>query len=389
MEKLGLCVCYDTKNFGSQLQVMATEKIVRLLGYDSEIIRYKKRISLQFIAHTIPRFFNPSFLKTKFGGRSERKKMKKYPEIINNVKIRNMRFEQFVDSQFECLSKIYYGYEQLVAGTNNYDAFLVGSDQLWLPSNMGSRFYNLLFVPEQYPKVAYATSFGVGSIPWFQKRRTANYLKRFNHLSTREQQGAKIINDLIQKEVPVVCDPTLLFDAKEWTDFIPTRSCMDEPYMFCYFLGKNTEHREIAEELQKDTGLPIVTIPFLDDFVESDLNFGDKSLYDVDAADFVNLIRNAEYILTDSFHGSVFSILNHKQFIVLDRFSNSSANSRNSRIDSLCSMLNLEERRYQSDILEQIQRPIDYVRVDQKLEELRLQSKQYLEEALNDVCMKE
>jgi len=385
MKKVGLCVCYDTKNYGSQLQVLATIKKVAELGYDYEIIRYKKKFTLPFILKSLTRLANPYFVRIKINGIRKKIVISKYPEIKKQVNIRNKRFYEFVEQYFEKLSVPYYGYNELVQGTKNYDGFLVGSDQLWLPSNMGSKFYNLLFVPEKYPKIAYATSFGVSQIPWYQKRRTKNYLNRFNRISTREIRGSEIIKELTGKNVEVVCDPTLLFDSREWDKMIPHKQVIKESYIFCYFLGTNIKHRDVANELSKKTGLQIVSIPFLDNFVKEDLNFGNIKLFDIDAVDFVNIIRNAEFVLTDSFHGSVFSILYHKKFITFNRFSNESKNSRNSRIDSLCKLLGLEQRRYSGDIYNSIIKDIDYNAVDMKLEKLRVNSEKYLREALEEI----
>lgn len=236
------------------------------------------------------------------------------------------------------------------------------------------------FAPENKPKLAYATSFGVSEIPPNLKKATARYLNRFQHLSTREIAGQKIICELTGKKVPVVCDPTLLFDAEGWAGIIRDQRILDEPYVFCYFLGTNPEHRRQAQEFSKRTGLEIVSCPFLDHFVKEDITFGDVQLFDMDAADFVNLIRHAEYILTDSFHGSVFSILHHKKFMTFNRFAGT-ANSRNSRIDSLCALLGLGERRYNGNVMD-VQKDVDYTLVDDRLERLREESIQYLKEAL-------
>ncbi len=238
-----------------------------------------------------------------------------------------------------------------------------------------------MFVPNQINKVSYATSFGVSSIPWYQKKRTKEYLKRINHLSVREIKGAQIVKEVSGLEAKVVVDPTLLLDSAEWEKVISRKEIIPEKYIFCYFLGENNEHRAIAEELKKKTGLAIVTTPHLDSFVEKDLSFGDYRLFDVGPDDFVNLIRNAQYVLTDSFHGTVFSILHHKQFVTLNRFSEG-GQSRNSRIDSLCQLLGLGERRYQGDISVQMGRSIDYDYVDKRLMELREESKGFLQNSL-------
>ena len=380
-KKIGLAVCYDTKNFGSQLQVLATDKKIKELGFDTEIIRYKKKMSLTFALQTLPRFFNPYFINSKKGGKKRRKQLKKNPDIMAKVKVRNNRFEGFVKKYFTNLSKQYVGWDNLKKSSNDYDAFLCGSDQLWLPQNLGSHFYTLEFVSDEKPKIAYATSFGVSSIPWFQKRRTRNYLNRFSSLSTRELKGAGIIEDLTGKKAQVVCDPTLLFDAESWSQIIEDKRVIEEPYVFCYFLGNNVEHRTIAKTFASDKSLKIVSCPFLDNFVEEDRNFGDIQMFDMDAADFVNLIRHAEYILTDSFHGTVFSILHHKKFITFNRFNNG-AGSRNSRIDSLCELLELNDRRFYGNILQQADNEINYQSTDILLENLRNESTEYLSNAL-------
>lgn len=382
--KVGLCVCYDTKNYGSQLQVLATQEILQQLGYDYEVIQYKKKMTPLFVLRSLPRLLNCSFVKGKIKGFEKKQQLKQHPVIWEKVQIRNQSFQYFVEKYFTKLSKPYIGIESLKQGTVNYDLFLTGSDQLWLPSNLGSHFYTQEFVPDNKVKIAYAPSFGVSRIPWYQKKRTANYLKRFQFLSTREIAGQKLIQQLTGRNVPVVVDPTLLLTRQQWSELIPENKIIDGEYIFCYFLGTNEEHRTIAKKLKKNTGLKLVTVPFLDHFVESDLQFGDQMLFDVDATDFVNLIRNAKYILTDSFHGTVFSIIHHKKFITLDRFSSNSNDSRNSRIDSLCTSLGLEQRRYNDDIMK-IDEPILFEKVDQKLEQLCEASICYLREALNAV----
>ena len=385
MKKIGLCVCYNTKNYGSQLQVLATQLKVQALGYDYEIIRYKKKYDLKMVLKSVPRVFNPWLVRGKLTTLRKKRQLRKYPEIRRKCSKRSRLFGGFIDRFFDRLSPVYTGSEELTKGPLNYDGFLVGSDQLWLPSGLASGFYTLEFVPEQKTKIAYATSFGVGRIPSWQKNRTAAYLKRFDFLSTRELRGAEIIRDLTGKGVQVVADPTLLLTREEWLDVIPEKKITESPYIFCYFLGTNKEHRDIARELKEKTGMPVVTTPFLDNFVKEDLEFGDRQLFDVAPDDFVNLIRGAEYVLTDSFHGSVFSILHHKQFVTFNRFSGASGNSRNSRIDSLCGLLGLEKRRYHQDILQEAAARIDYETVEEKLTALRRESADYLARSLKHV----
>ena len=308
------------------------------------------------------------------------KKIKKYPELYEKCKERNKIFDRFAERYFTKLSPIFYGYDALKDAAKDYETFLVGSDQLWLPSGLATGFYNLQFVPEDKRKIAYATSFGVSKIPMYQRKKTAKFLKRFHYLSSREKSGTNIIKQLTERDVPVVVDPTLLLTPEDWREIIPFRRIVEEKYIFCYFLGNNYEHRKAAKELQRMTNLKIVTLPLLDNFVQEDLKFADICLFDAASDDFVNLIRGAEYVLTDSFHGSVFSILNEKLFCTFDRF-NDGTGSRNSRIDSLCQQLNLESRRYDGDIF-RVKTQIDYGKVNQLREERRQESLQYLKTAL-------
>ena len=174
----------------------------------------------------------------------------------------------------------------------------------------------------------------------------------------------------------------MLITSEEWTQIIPDKSIFNEPYIFCYFLGTNENHRKIALELKNKTNLKIITVPFLDNFIDTDIIFGDIQLYDIDSADFINLIRHAEYILTDSFHGTVFSILYNKPFMIFNRFGNDK-NSRNSRIDTICSTLNLNERRYDGSVIK-IENPIDYKDVNNRLRILRESSINFLQKALEN-----
>lgn len=381
MKKIGICACYNTLNYGSMLQAFATQKIIEEFGYDSEFIIYRKKKTFSFLMKQIPRLLNYNLMSDKMLNFEKKIALLKHPDINKKNSKRELAFKRFQDNYYGKFSPVYYGYEKLKQGAKKYDSVVVGSDQLWTPGGLATNFYNLMFVPDGVNKISYATSFGVSKIPFYQRKRTKEYLSRINYLSVRETKGAQIVENISNKKAKVVVDPTLLFSHKKWMENIPEKRLVDEPYIFCYFLGKNENHRKIAEELREKTGLKIVCTPFLDSFVKRDVTFGDYQLFDIGPDDFVNLIRGAEYVLTDSFHGSVFSIIHHKQFVTLNRFMDG-GQSRNSRIDSLCGLLGLEERRYKENISEQIQQSIDYDSVDKKLYKLREESLEFLKNAL-------
>ncbi len=380
MKKVGICACYDTLNYGSMLQALATQIKIDGLGYESEFILYRKKKSVGFMLKQLPRLLNRNLMHDKLLDAQKRRALKRHKEAKAGDDIRVEQFRRFQKTYYKRFSPVYYGYAALQEGANDYDSVVVGSDQLWTPGGLASNFYNLQFVPDEINKASYATSFGVSSIPWYQKKRTRAYLQRFNSLSVREVAGAKIVKEIAGRKAKVVVDPTMLLTAEEWEQVVPTKPVIEDKYIFCYFLGKNEEHRDICEQFAKEQGLKIVCTPFLDSFVKRDLTFGDEQLFEVGPDDFVNLIRGAEYVLTDSFHGSVFSVLNHKKFLTFNRF-HAGANSRNSRIDSLCEMLGLSERRYAGDA-NAVTAEIDFTKVDERLSALREDSLNYLSDAL-------
>lgn len=384
MKKLGLCVRYDCNNYGSMLQIFATQKMIASMGWEYEHILYNKK-TIGFMIKNLTRIFNPYFMRGKLMWLSKAREMRKHPEIMEQNRQRNQLFTDYRKMYIGPYSPVFKGYSALQVGAQRYDAVMVGSDQLWTPAGVRSRFYNLLFVPDRIKKVAFATSFGVNAIPDSQRAITKKYLSRIEHISVREIQGAKIIKELTGRNVVVALDPTLMYTGQEWSAFFPVERRFDQPYIFAYFLGKNPAHREVVQNLAKKTGKMIVTCPHLDEYVESDDYFGDHRCYDVSPVDFLNLIRNADLICTDSFHGSVFSILNHKQFMTFNRFNQAEKQSRNSRIDSLFSLLGLEKRRYSNlnaDLGALMEAPIDYATVDENLENLRKQTRAFLKEAL-------
>lgn len=385
MKKAGLCVRYDCDNFGSMLQIFATQNVIKNVGWDYEIIRYDKR-TIWFYVSNITRVFNPYFMKGKIGNFEKNRKLREYSEVQKGNAVRLECINQFRKKYIGPYSTIYKGFKNIVKGADNYDAIIVGSDQLWTPAGIKSKFYNLLFVPDYINKVSFATSFGVSNIPLSQRKLTAKYLDRINYLSVREIRGAEIIDELIGRKALVALDPTLMYNAKQWKEYFPYRTIVNEPYILAYFLGDNELHRDVVDQLKKDTSLKVITIPFMDTFIERDLQFGDEQLFDVGPEEFLNLIRGAKYICTDSFHGTVFSILNHKQFIVFNRTNNAEKNTRNSRIDSLLSLLNLENRRFQDNmnLYFEINKNIDYEDVDRRLDEQRTETLLFLNNALNN-----
>lgn len=377
---IGVCIRYFNKNYGGMLQAYATIKFLEENGYDYELIRYKKKKSIGLILKSVPRILNKILINDK--KEQFKKKLGKmfHSEFKKNDQIRAVAFERFISNSFTKLSPINIGYKELKNNSKKYDVVLTGSDQLWSPAGLPTNFYNLMFCAEKVKRVSYASSFGVSYIPWYQKNRTKKYLNMMDCISVREHSGAKIISNLTGKNVPVVLDPVMLHTKEKWDNLIPSKNMVNEKYVFAYFLGKNKTYRDEVENFAKNKGLKVVTLKYLDQYVKADENFGDISLYDVAPDDFLNLIRFAEYIFTDSFHGSVFSIIYHKKFMTFNRYSNKSKVSKNSRIDTLMKTTGLN-RRF-NDNIDLVCDEINYENVDDILTKYRNSSIEYLINAL-------
>ncbi|MGI6392307.1 MAG: polysaccharide pyruvyl transferase family protein [Candidatus Izemoplasmatales bacterium] len=390
MKKIGLCICYNVHNYGSVLQALATVKIIEQLGYEYEIIGYIKKRSIFYYIKKAPLLLSKTFyyvLKRKI---SIIKQARKSNEYKANLRLRKKIFNEFSKEHFVENVKKYIGYSELKRGSSNYYAIIVGSDQLWNPMGFSTNFYNLMFVKDEVKKISYATSFGISHIPIFYRTKARKFISRIDHLSVREIEAKNIIAQLVpRKKVFVAADPTLLFNREQWEVLIPQKNEVIDEYIFCYFLGTSLESRNAANELSDYLGLKIVTIKHEDEYFAPDDSFGDYSPNGLSPNDFVNYIRNAKYILTDSYHGTIFSIINHKKFLTFYRFKQNDKNSRNSRIDSLLNILGLQNRLFtQESNVRTIMEEINYDEIDKRVNVFRNESIDFLKDALEN-CEKD
>jgi hypothetical protein len=374
-ELIGL-ISVRNYNYGSILQAFAFQKILFEKEINNEIIFYEKKNDIKQLL----RIFNYPLLKAKLNTVKRGLYCKKDKEVGMVMSARNSSFSKFVEKEL-VFSKKYIGRDELVSGAKKYKAFVLGSDQVWNPMNLGSDFYTMSFCPKGILKVTYASSFGVSQIPKYQRKRTVEYLSNIDEISVREDSGAKIVRNLTGREVPVVVDPTLLLDAQDWGRLIQDERLDKEPYIFAYFVGSSPEHRKAVKRLAKATGLKVIGIPFVDELVQEDRFMINKEHLDVGPREFVNLIRHADYVCTDSFHATVFSIQHQKNFFVFDRYKANDRASMNSRLSSILSKLSLEQRMVtlRGDILSWYEEKIDYSGVTGKLMTLRAESEGYLD----------
>ena len=390
MKKTAIVSCYFQPNYGSMLQALGTQKALDALGEENETIcidGFRGEIRRAKAVYFAKAALSSDILLSK-GGRALTQLRQKLVrnEYSGNVQKRLAAFSAFEKKWFRT-SEPYPSLADLSAACEDrYHTVLVGSDQLWLPANIAADYYTLRFVPETVNTVAYATSFGQSSLPRGSERAAMRFLPGIRHLSVREKSGQKLVAKLSGRRVPVVADPTLLFTGEEWTDIQESAPLLPGGYIFCYFLGNNPVHRAFARKLAQSTGCRIAALPHVDEYVRSDEGYADETPWDAGPSEFLNLIRHADWVLTDSYHCTAFSILYGKSFFTFRRFGRRTRQSTNSRLDTLLSQAGLADRLLsgEEEVSDCTGRKIDYTVVRSRMEKLRTFSWQYLQDSLED-----
>ncbi len=228
--KIGIVTWFHYKNYGTVLQAYALQSFLKSQGYKCELINYiplnnKTLIQKIKLGNFKKRILNKiESYRFKFLSEVEKEELKK----------RNNKFEKFLNKNIDFTSKI-YSYDDLLKLNDMFDCFICGSDQIWNPNNLNG-FYFLDFVNDKRKKISYAPSFGVKYIQPSKEIKIQQWINKFDKISVREEDGANILNNLTQKDVQVVVDPTLLLSSKIWKEISINPGITDD-YILCYFLG--------------------------------------------------------------------------------------------------------------------------------------------------------
>lgn len=389
-KKTAIISCYFQPNYGSALQALATQMALDKLGIPNETVcidGLQAGIRRAKAAYFAKAALTSDILLSKAGMALARirRTVSKDGGYARMIRDRQEAFRAFQNESFR-LSEAYGSLDGLAkASLSRYGAVLVGSDQLWLPANIAAGYYTLEWVPEGINTIAYATSFGQARLPSDSARTASRFLPRIRHLSVRELEGQRLVRSLTGRRIPVVADPTLLFTGEEWGE-VRGRAPGKGGYIFCYFLGNNPLHRAFAKRLSEASGLRIIALPHVDEYVRSDEGYADETPGGTGPGEFLELIRNAEWVLTDSYHCTSFSIIYEKSFFTFRRYTRRTLQSTNGRLDSLLAQCGLLERMLTGaeDAGLLSERRIDYGQVRLRIEKLRGRSWRYLREALAD-----
>lgn len=392
MKKIGLVTVTYVNNYGSHLQSFALQQVVRSMGYDTEIISIKglsKQIKRKRLKYVLSRIYDLKEMKDYFitAKRNIAKVLdREFNGLLQN---RSIYFQKFATKAYT-MSDDATSWEELTKMCEEkYSTVVVGSDQNWRPANIAGGYYTLEFVPEDVNKMAYSTSFGISKVVAGQKEKASYFLNRLNHISVRENSGSEIVKELTGKGCLVVCDPTILMNKEQWSPYITEYSQIDisniakEPYILCYFLGTSQEQREYSLFLKKETGLKIVSIQLGEGrYYKEKKEYYDEAIVNAGPLDFVNLIKNAQYVCTDSFHGCAFSLIFEKQLYAFYKTNPGSKMSVNDRLDTMLGWAGLKERIIADPSVKRILPEIDYSIANNNIEKERELSMRYLKQSL-------
>ena len=367
------------KNYGSVLQCYALCEAISNLGFDSEILweSGSKSKNFDFRPRKIIKIFfsilrRPSLLKSVLGmakGVQEREISEKTMDL----------FDSFVKNT---VNSRYVSHEQLVeiAKSEDYVKFVCGSDQVWCSttSYVDPLMY-LRFAPKE-KRVAYAPSIGRNYIPKYNKKIMKKYISDIPYISIREDEGQKLLQDLIKTTVPVVADPTLLLSCAHYQK-LQSNIKTDYKYLLVYFLDVPTDIvQQSIRKFANETLSIVVSIGCRLPLLKDDKNYKQP---DCGPAEFLSYISGAKIVITDSYHGMLFSLIYSKEFYSVER--NYSEFDQSSRQLTVLRKVNLFKRYIgKNDKVTFSLKEIDYDDVKKKLDIFASESLNYLKFALNN-----
>lgn len=378
--KIGIITILKVNNYGAELQAYATQAVLNRMGYDAEIIDYlfyknpkhkTTRLSKPIFRHGIKKqlseYLYPMIEKIKAG---------KYRE--DNLK-RIARFEKFHRERTR-MSQTYRTMDELYTNVPDYDIYMVGSDQVWNPGIYSSiEPYFLTFAPKGKKRIAYASSFGISTltdsyIPFYRKA-----LKEMDAIGVREEQAVDLVKEVSGKNATLVLDPTLLLTATEWKQVAHPAVTLNEKYLLIYELTPCPYIKTLATYFGKMLNYRIIRI--CKQAVVEDKETEILNVTDAGPAEFLHFFSEASLILTNSFHGTAFSINFGKDFYTITP----ARKTNNCRQQSLLRLMGLENRLLQENApLPNLTKvAMDYTLVRSILEKERVKSTLFINKAIH------
>lgn len=379
MKKIAIATFYSERNYGAVLQAYALQEAIKLCNCNVEFLQYHEIIDHSRGQKTGKLLSRLGFL---YGVKGD---LRKYRKLLVAGGKRDGLFDGFQYDLLQVSEYPLYDIEDAKRIESLYDAFIAGSDMVWTPMGQSLDFYFLTFAP-QNKRLSYAPSLtGTSSFDSQTNDKMKNYLLGINSLCFREIEGSEYSKKIIEREAPVVLDPTFLLSKEEWADRINLKSTKDEPYLLCYLFGEvSSLTKKHIKNFSRKHGLAIKYISLSYQEVLYEQEQGRTGAYG--PREFLEMYYNADFVVTNTFHGFVFSLIMEKPFAVLHRGKSNKWSKNEGRISSILNLIGCDDRYINSDTeIPASFYDLSYDKINQKLEQLRNNSKAYLLNMLSNV----
>lgn len=374
-KRIGIITMHKVWNVGSALQAYATQRSIENLGHSSELIDYKyPNIEHRAAQGNIKEAKDLNIMGLL---RIIAQKMKR---AITRPKV-NL-YKKFYNDFFKCSNKTYNTRSSLSENPPLYDIYMTGSDQVWNPKYIGyDTNYFLDFAPKDKKRVSYASSFSSREIPPHLFNVYSQKLAEYDYISVRESSALSIVKDMTGKAASLVCDPTLLLNNDDWMQIADTSIVKPQaPYLLVYVLGyaynPYPEIYNYIERVNNELKLPIIYLNAIPGRLKN--KYKEIKIDNWGPVEFLYLVKNAKFIITDSFHGTAFALNLGTPFISCVK----SKNSSDSRMLDLLKTVKAEERAVTYNANDEIIYSSLSDATTTAIEEYRTHSLSYLKETL-------
>jgi len=384
---IGILTLQHSNNYGAMYQAYALSKYLENLGYDIFILDYemtRDNASLsEYFTHPIS--FIQKLLSRKEQIVNQFVDKKSSISTIDRKKGFINIFDDFRKNYLN-ITKEEYNYKKLLDNCPKADIYICGSDQIWAADFLfTSPAFLLGFVPKNTKRVSYAASFGKNELEPYLKKIFTKYINKFDAISVREKSGIDIVEKISELDINHVVDPTLLLNKTDYSEIIDYSLVPDESYIFLYKLNQNKELSDWMDECinniakKQNFSILAVSTNLVYSFDEKY-----KELYPT-PGQLLGLIEKSSYTVTNSFHGTVFSIILQVKFLSFAR--DIYKDKQNVRMEELLSKLNLESFYCEAflnvnEIYEKISKEYPYQNVFEKLEKMKNISENFIQKAL-------
>lgn len=373
--KIGIITWFTGPNYGTNLQAIALQYYLRKQGHDVEIVNCEVKSEYDRNRRTF--IEKIAFQPEKYAGKFARCVFFKDKINFRDEKLKNAIQKNCVLTR-RCKNE-----KDLVDTFNSFDLLISGSDQIWNP-NWYHRFYFADYDGVTTRKISYAPSMGVTKIEAEVEPEVRRSVSKYDVVSVREDKAVPLLEPYLTHKPEVVVDPTLLLDSNDWESIFPsTGKSPKEDYVLGIFVEGTISHMHAARRFAAKKHMKYVYIPYSGiSYYQSGDRYADAGLEDL-----LELLRNAKYVITDSFHITVFSIIYKKQFYTIARFKENPITSQNSRIRNLLRISGLQDRELKYGTRKIVELPdINYASRMEMLQSEIDRSKQFLQESVRGEC---